>query len=309
MISKISIIIPNYNNAKYLPSCLKSVLLQTLKDIEVIVIDDCSTDNSAEFIEHFASRDSRIKFIKMPQNSGVGAARNAGLNEASGEFVMFLDSDDCLYLNAAESLLGVAYANGAIITVGKYSYVDAHFSWNISVANGAVGGHGFSTFGNKVNFIKAIDFGITPLTCWGKLFHRETLNNLRFSTDIYPCEDFDFMFRAYSHLSNRVAVLSDVPCVFYRRSANSVIGDGITPKFIEGWRLAVLSISKYISNDSEYRRFFGKHVLAMFKSLQPSKAKGERAASLKRAIRDIRSAGVFAGAGLTLRERVGVWLG
>jgi glycosyltransferase involved in cell wall biosynthesis len=92
----ISVIVPVYNMAAYLGQALDSVLAQTLENIEVICVDDCSTDGSAKILADYAVRDARIKIITMDKNSGAGPARNAGINHATGEFIAFLDPDDLL---------------------------------------------------------------------------------------------------------------------------------------------------------------------------------------------------------------------
>ncbi len=90
---KVSVIIPVYNTSEYLPECLDSLVNQTLKEIEIICVDDGSTDNSVEILEKYAKEDNRIKILTQ-QNLYAGVARNKGLSEAKGEFVIFLDSDD-----------------------------------------------------------------------------------------------------------------------------------------------------------------------------------------------------------------------
>ena len=90
---RVSVIIPVYNAASYLPRCLDSVLGQTLKDIEVICVDDGSTDGSAAILADYAAKDSRVKVITQ-RNVGAGAARNVGIRAATGEYVGFVDSDD-----------------------------------------------------------------------------------------------------------------------------------------------------------------------------------------------------------------------
>ena len=100
----ISIIIPVYNVEKYIERCLKSVLNQTYSNLEIIVINDGSTDNTGIICERYAGIDSRIKYIYQ-QNQGVSAARNKGLSLIKGEYLIFVDSDDWLELNCCEILL------------------------------------------------------------------------------------------------------------------------------------------------------------------------------------------------------------
>ena len=90
---KISVILPVYNVAQYLDSCLKSVIRQTLNEIEIICINDGSTDNSLEILKEFSRNDSRIIVITQ-ENAGAGAARNKGLSLAKGKYLSFLDADD-----------------------------------------------------------------------------------------------------------------------------------------------------------------------------------------------------------------------
>ena len=92
---KVSIIVPVYNTADYLSACLDSLLAQTYENLEIIIIDDGSTDNSPAIIESYAKKDSRIKTIRQ-KNQGLSGARNAGLKEATGEYVTFVDSDDMI---------------------------------------------------------------------------------------------------------------------------------------------------------------------------------------------------------------------
>ena len=116
---KVSVIIPVYNTEAYLKRCLDSVINQTLKDIEVIAIDDGSLDNSGKILDKYAQKDSRIRVVHQ-ENSGVGGAYNAGLVLAQGEYVAFLDSDDWIdptlyadyYIKAKETDADVVSAWG-----------------------------------------------------------------------------------------------------------------------------------------------------------------------------------------------------
>ena len=101
---KVSVIIPVYNTKQFLEQCLDSVISQTLKETEIICIDDGSRDGSAEIMQSYAVKDGRIRIITQP-NSGLGAARNSGMESASGEYIAFLDSDDWLEKNYRKSKL------------------------------------------------------------------------------------------------------------------------------------------------------------------------------------------------------------
>lgn len=100
---KVSVIVPVYNVEQYLSACLESVCCQTLKDIEIIVVNDGSTDNSLSIIQFFQRKYSNIKLINK-ENGGLSSARNAGIDAATGEYLFFLDSDDFIDLNALEEM-------------------------------------------------------------------------------------------------------------------------------------------------------------------------------------------------------------
>jgi len=101
---KISILVAVYNTAAYLPQCLDSLLSQTLKDIEVICVDDASTDNSLALLHQYAEKDNRVKVFALKENSGQAHARNVGLSHATGDYIGFVDSDDWLSQDALEKV-------------------------------------------------------------------------------------------------------------------------------------------------------------------------------------------------------------
>ena len=107
---KVSVIIPLYNAEKYFPVCLESLLIQTCADFEVIVVDDCSTDNSCAVAESYLERfDGRLKIISLPTNTGnASIPRNEGLRFSRGDYVFFMDNDDLLVDNALETLYNLA---------------------------------------------------------------------------------------------------------------------------------------------------------------------------------------------------------
>ncbi len=101
--SKISVIIPIYNTEKHLRQCLDSIINQTLKEIEIICVNDESTDGSLDIVNEYAQKDERIKIINK-KNNGAAAARNTGMDHAAGEYIGFVDSDDWIALDMYEKL-------------------------------------------------------------------------------------------------------------------------------------------------------------------------------------------------------------
>ena len=116
---KISIIIPIYNTEKYLRRCLDSVCNQTFVDIEIICINDCSTDGSLNILNEYAQKDNRIKIIDFKENRGVAIARNTGIDEAQGEYISFVDADDYVDLDFFEKLYNKAIKTNSKLVVSN----------------------------------------------------------------------------------------------------------------------------------------------------------------------------------------------
>ena len=122
---KISIIVPIYNVEKYLERCIQSLLNQTLRDIEIIMVDDESPDDCPQLCDIYASQDQRIKVIHK-KNEGLGYARNTGLEIASGEYIAFVDSDDYVDINMYEKLYQIAQKNNLDTVFSNFNTVDQH---------------------------------------------------------------------------------------------------------------------------------------------------------------------------------------
>jgi len=124
---KVSILVPIYNTAKYLPTCLDSLMKQTLKEIEIIAVNDASPDNAAEVLAEYAKKDPRIKIVTHEKNGGILAARISGIKAAKGEYVMVLDADDTLTRDIARAAYDKAKRTGADMV---------HFEFDVRGADG-----------------------------------------------------------------------------------------------------------------------------------------------------------------------------
>ena len=187
---KVSIVIPIYNVEEYINKCLDSVCNQTLKDIEIICVNDCSPDNCQQILLEYAEKDSRIKIIKREKNGGLSAARNNGLKEARGEYVYFLDSDDwidadyieCMYNAAQESNVEIVVNTNIVAEYDNYSQI---FSWH-NYQKAPVSGEYLD---------KAASIGVTPCMTPVHLYRKSFLDEykLRFPEG-YIHEDNYFQF-------------------------------------------------------------------------------------------------------------------
>ncbi|WP_455145936.1 glycosyltransferase family 2 protein [Brachyspira pilosicoli] len=230
---KLSIVIPIYNVEKYLEDCLNSVINQTLKEIEIICVDDCSTDNSFTILEEFAKKDDRIKVLKHDINRGLGPARNTGIKASQGEYVGFIDSDDYVSKDYFENLYNTAKKYNSDITntlniltdtesvIKKYDYNIINYlsrkeSRNINLY--VEGKSDISIIDEKEN-TKEYPF----VVAWNKIYKREFLinNELYFMEIKSGSEDEDFYQRIL--LNEPSTSYNHKSIYYYRQRASSLI--------------------------------------------------------------------------------------
>ena len=202
---ELSIIVPVYNVEKYITACLKSLTKQTFKNIEIICINDGSTDNSLEKLKKFSKQDSRIIVIDQP-NKGVSASRNKGLLISKGEFIAFVDSDDFLDLNAYEKCMESFKKNNSDIVVYEYQlypYQKRH----LKLENHFYVNDSFSAIQNY-NINNAL---------WNKVFRKSVIikNNITFKEDMIYGEDDLFRLMTFTK-AERIATITGVS-YHYRR--------------------------------------------------------------------------------------------
>ncbi len=207
----ISVIIPVYNTANYLDECLASVVGQTYKNLEIMLINDGSTDNSPQKCGEWAKKDPRIRYISK-ENEGPGFTRNLGVAKAKGEYVMFIDSDDRISEFFAEKMLAAAQKEGADIVECDY-YRMALDSGIISInVNNHIVGKPFSK-------TERIMFGsVTP---WKMLFRREFLLSNDIKQPPCPAEDMAIYPLTVALADKIVGV--DEPLYYYRKSRKNAI--------------------------------------------------------------------------------------
>lgn len=131
-ISLVSIIMPNYNSEHYIAGTIESIINQTYSNWELLITDDCSSDNSTNIIESYCAKDSRIKLFKLENNSGAGVARNNSIKQANGKFIAFCDSDDRWFPNKLELQLDFMM---------KHGYAFSFTACNLYDGNGNLYGH------------------------------------------------------------------------------------------------------------------------------------------------------------------------
>ena len=209
---KISVIVPVYNTEMYLHRCIDSVLAQTYKDFELLLIDDGSKDSSGAICDEYAARDSRVKVFHK-ENGGVSSARNAGLAIASGDWIMHLDGDDWIAPDIQERLIRKGEDTGADIVMGDFlfAYSDRDILYSLPDWDN--------------NKTASLNRYITSVwTCvWGGIHKRSLYEvyQLKSPQGVTYCEDFHLMARLCYHAKKVVNVHQ--PFYHYRQQEGSVM--------------------------------------------------------------------------------------
>lgn len=210
----ISVIIPAYNAEKYIEKTLESVLSQTYEDLELIIIDDGSDDNTFEECKKFSETDKRIK-VYHKKNEGVGKARDFGISKATGEYITFVDSDDTIEPEMYQILLDNIKKYNADISHCGYKSVDSS-------------NHVLSYFFNSKELrIQEREDGIIDLIAarkiepglWNKLYRKHLLNNLSYDSTMRINEDY--VLNLYLFSAAKKSVFTDIPLYNYFQSNNS----------------------------------------------------------------------------------------
>ena len=212
---KISVIIPVYNVEKYLRQCLDSVLAQTTTDIEIILVDDGSTDTSIAIMDEYAGRDSRIQIIHR-KRSNAGACRNVGLHAAQGEYLSFLDSDDVFSPYLLEVLLDGMMRFDADVSCCRYiEFIDGEelpvLSTNKDLRWNDI----------TLDCPGRADFDAATSCTWNKLYRRKYIEDAAIEYVEQPTtNDATFVWAAVANASKVVS--TDAALVAYRRRTNSI---------------------------------------------------------------------------------------
>ena len=237
--AKVSIIVPVYNVEKYLARCLDSVCSQTERDIEIICVNDGSTDSSAAILDDYAGKDSRIRILSQP-NGGLAAARNAGLDAATGDWVMFVDSDDFIPPYAVEGFLKVAAESGASVVVSSDYAVDrlpdarTEFKWRVCKP----------ALDNLVGRRKI------QSSAWNKFYRRDTIGSRRFIEGIY-FEDWPFVTELFGDLPSFALV--DTQMYVYCKNGVSIVRSAFTEKKVASYLMGIRHVAEYFAAHAKKR--------------------------------------------------------
>lgn len=220
----VSIIVPIYNVERYLRKCLESIKAQTYMNIEVIMVNDGSTDNSPLIAKEYEDKDGRFRLVHK-KNGGLSSARNFGLEYVTGEFVAFVDSDDFLADAYVEKLLN-AFDDNTDVVIGDY-VIYSQKDQKAYYHNEMLQASSFSTFEEKRRLVSwLVKPGSTVMSVWKNLYRMSFLNNnnIRYISErIVYSEDILFNIEAYSK-ARKVTIIPEI--VFYHLVVEGSLSQG-----------------------------------------------------------------------------------
>ena len=228
---KISVIIPIYNSADYLKQCLDSIVNQTLRDIEIICVNNGSTDNSLKILQKYAKDDCRISIINTAP-SNAGTARNRGLEIASGEYLYFIDSDDYCELNALETAYNLAKSNSSDIVVFSFRFYDNNtkkLSQETYGLDPRVPNSTFSPLKYKQDL-----FGFFSNNVWNKIFRRDFINDKEIRFQEIPRANDVFFTNIALASADRITTIQ-APLINYRINNKSSLQNNNNKSPVAFW--------------------------------------------------------------------------
>jgi len=248
----ISVIVPVYNAERYLDRCLESIIGQTYKKIEIILVNDGSIDNSGKICDKYALTDNRVKVISQ-KNKGPAAARNMGIENSKGEFIFFLDSDDFIENNAISLLIENYRWTKADIIIGDFKKIND---------NNSDSRHGRILLSSKlltkqdiIDYIRCYlkkpnSFQLFAYS-WGRLFKSSIIkdNNIYFDDNLRTFEDVVFNFD-YLNYTERISFLKETIYnhLVFNNYISTAMAIGNNPERLFGYRQALIKIKSFLKN-------------------------------------------------------------
>ena len=207
---QITVIVPIYKVELYLRRCLDSIVSQTYQNLEIILVDDGSPDNCGKICDEYAEKDDRIRVIHQ-KNAGLGFARNSGLEICTGEYIMFVDSDDYLSTDCVEVLYKKLFNDNSDMVVGNYSEV-----YDDGTAQKGYYQCCYDCVMSRDDVLKNFSSHILPVTAWAKLYRREIFKNIAYPS--IRCAEDIWVFSDVLEQCQQIAFSSKTVYFYFLRS-------------------------------------------------------------------------------------------
>lgn len=235
----ISVIVPVYNVEEYLPKCIDSIINQTYRNLEIILVDDGSPDNSPKICDEYAKKDKRIKVIHK-KNGGVSSARNYGIKESTGEFISFVDADDWVDRKYIEVLYSTSIEYNSDYVCCGYNRVYNNKKEEINSTGDVI------EYTNNEYLIKLLNVQNSYGFCHMKLIKKNALKSVRFDEKLLVGEDALFNVMLCNNISKAVVV--NKPLYNYRFNSNSVVRK-YDANYVTKYENSMKKMSKYIGKN------------------------------------------------------------
>ena len=278
---KVSVIVPVYGVEAYLEKCLDTLVNQTLKEIEIIVINDSSPDNSQKIIDKYAKKYNNIKAFKKP-NGGLSDTRNFGIEKATGEYIAFLDSDDYVREDMYEKMYKKAKDGNFDVVVCDLNYV---------YENSADVKRAYSNIKTDTTNIKDAMLRIYP-AAWNKIFKKKLFNNtdMRFKKGVW-FEDVEFIYRALPYIKSIGVVAEPFHQYLQRKGSITKSVDPRIYHYIDNWN-GVIDYYKENNLYDEYKKeleySYVRYIYATFIKQATHFPKDEYSIAVEKAIQNVK---------------------
>lgn len=238
----ISIIVPVYNVEELLPKCLDSITNQTYENLEIILVDDGSTDSSGKICDEYKLRDKRITVIHR-ENGGLSAARNSGIDASHGDYILFVDSDDYIDTSMVEFLYSNSTKYNSDMTLCGFKYVYPNGETSDETVD--IPPNGIITkdvFWNKFFSTNRIFY----VTMWGKLYKRYLWDNLRFP--VGKLHEDEFIIHELVENCNTIAIFNETLYYYFQRD-NSIVNSPFCVKNLDAYEGVLLRCRFFINHN------------------------------------------------------------
>lgn len=234
---KVSVIVPVYNSSTYIDKCMTSLVNQTLDDIEIIVIDDGSNDDTLKKLEKYKRK---IKLIKQ-KNSGVASARNKGLMNATGEYIAFVDSDDWIEQDMFQVMYNKAMEKNYDAVECDFKYVDDNKEWNgvIDTISDIL------TLDNKKKYF----VNMFPVI-WNKIYRRDKIKEIKFKDGVWA-EDVEFLYKVIPNIDTIGKVNKSLYYYYQREKSESRLFDKRVYNYIDNFN----GLIKFYKDNNKYELY------------------------------------------------------
>jgi glycosyltransferase involved in cell wall biosynthesis len=240
----ISLIIPCYNAKQTLGKCLNSVIQQSYSNLEIIIIDDGSTDGTSKIYEDFQIKDARIKIFKQ-HNSGVSKARNKGIKVAAGEYICFVDSDDWVEPDYCSEMYHSLVRENADIAIIEASYEDENGNviFNKPISEEKV-------FDGKRALALLLEDNIIQSHPWGKLYKISFFKNVNFPENLKCFEDYSTLFKIFD---KAVKVVKSNKKLYHYIQHEESLSHSLSPETAYNFYLAIMDVFKFWQSKTDVK--------------------------------------------------------